>query len=335
MLPLRNIYYENEINFTIVMNQNQAAKTLGDWAYIAIAEHYKKILKHESKVLKDKDPEHLHQMRVGMRRLRSAIAGFAPAINLPISVSEKNIAQIAKVLGKLRDIDVLQETLITQYHPHLPEIEQKKLKVVLKSLKKNRKQAFKDVKVILHSRQYVQFKTSIEAWLESPNYNAIASLKIQQVLPDLLLPQASSFLLHPGWLVGITIESGDVIFAQNSTNEKLSKSENKILHYLRKSAKKTRYNMELFTMFYGNLYDDYLKKITQVQQVLGTLQDTGVLVKFLASLSDNKPKTYLPNLVEIIDKNRRLKLQEWQDLQKYFLHNRRQQELRAILQYPT
>ena len=88
-------------------------------------------------------------------------------------------------------------------------------------------------------------------------------------------------------------------------------------------------------MFYGNLYDDYLKKITQVQQVLGTLQDTGVLVKFLASLSDNKPKTYLPNLVEIIDKNRRLKLQEWQDLQKYFLHNRRQQELRAILQYPT
>ena len=238
MLPLRNIYYENEKSFTIVMNQNQAAKTLGDWAYIAIAEHYKKILKHESKVLKDKDPEHLHQMRVGMRRLRSAIAGFAPAINLPISVSEKNIAQIAKVLGKLRDIDVLQETLITQYHPHLPEIEQKKLKVVLKSLKKNRKQAFKDVKVILHSRQYVQFKTSIEAWLESPNYNAIASLKIQQVLPDLLLPQASSFLLHPGWLVGITIESGDVIFAQNSTNEKLSKSENKILHDLRKSAKK-------------------------------------------------------------------------------------------------
>ena len=71
------------------MNQKQTKKTLGDWAYIAIAKHYKKILKHESKVLKDNNPEQLHQMRVGMRRLRSAIAGFAPALNLPISASEK------------------------------------------------------------------------------------------------------------------------------------------------------------------------------------------------------------------------------------------------------
>ena len=127
------------------MNQNKTARTLGNWAYIAIAKHYKKILKHESKVLKDKDPEHLHQMRVGMRRLRSALSGFAPALDLPSAVSEKNIGKIAKVLGKLRDIDVLQNSLITQYQPNLPEIEQKNLQVILKSLKKERKSAFKAV----------------------------------------------------------------------------------------------------------------------------------------------------------------------------------------------
>jgi CHAD domain-containing protein len=55
------------------MNNSQEAKTLGDWAKIAIQQHYQKILNHEPLVLKDKDPEELHQMRVGMRRLRTAI----------------------------------------------------------------------------------------------------------------------------------------------------------------------------------------------------------------------------------------------------------------------
>ncbi len=316
------------------MNQNQTARTLGDWADIAIAKHYKKILKHESEVLKDKDPEDLHQMRVGMRRLRSALSGFAPALNLPNAVSEKNISKIAKVLGKLRDIDVLQNTLITQYQPNLPKIEQKNLQLSLKSLKKERKSAFKDVKQILHSRRYIQFKTGIEAWLENPTYNTIAAVKIQRVLPDFLLPQAGSFLLHPGWLVGVKIESGEVNFSQRQDMTTISSSQAKILHDLRKSAKKTRYNMELFKRFYGNLYNDYLQQITKVQEVLGDVQDTAVLIDFLTSLSNNEITSYMPNLVELIAKNRLLKFQEWQDLQKYFLYPRRQQELRAILQYP-
>ena len=316
------------------MNQNQTARTLGDWAYIAIAKHYKKILKHESKVLKDKDPEHLHQMRVGMRRLRSALSGFAPALDLPSGVSEKNLAKIAKVLGKLRDIDVLQSTLITQYQPNLPEIEQKNLQVILKSLKKERKSAFKAVKQILRNRRYIQFKTGIEAWLEAPNYNTIAAVKIQRVLPDFLLPQAASFLLHPGWLVGVEINAGEVNFSQRQDITTMSSSQAKILHDLRKSAKKTRYNMELFSRFYGNLYNDYLQQITKVQEVLGDVQDTAVLMDFLTSISNNDITSYMPTLVELIEKNRLLKFQEWQDLQKYFLHQRKQQEFRAILQYP-
>lgn len=50
--------------------------TLGDWSALALDKHFHKVLKHEDDVLKDKDPEALHQMRVGMRRLRSAITGF-------------------------------------------------------------------------------------------------------------------------------------------------------------------------------------------------------------------------------------------------------------------
>ena len=243
------------------------------------------------------------------------------------------MAKIAKVLGNLRDIDVLQDILTTQYQPNLPKREQKNLQAIFKSLKQKRKSAFKAVKRTLHSRQYIKFKTDLEAWLESPEYHKISLVQIQRTLPDLLLPQASSFLSDPAWLVGIQIQSGEIFF-ESFNPEKLSSRDIKLLHSLRKSAKKTRYNMELFSRFYGNLYNDYLQQITRIQEILGDVQDAAVLIEFLASLSNNEVKAYMPNLVEAIEKNRLLKLQEWQDLQKYFLTERRQQELRAILQYP-
>ncbi|MDJ0649495.1 MAG: CHAD domain-containing protein [Xenococcaceae cyanobacterium MO_188.B19] len=315
------------------MNYQQTKNTLGDWAYIGISKPYKKILNHESKVLKDKNPEKLHQMTEAIDRLSNEISRFAPALNLPISASEKNLAKIAKVLGKLRDIDRLHDILTTQYQPNLPKIERKNLQSILKSLKKERKSAFKAVKSTLHSRKYVQLKIDLEAWLESPEYQKIASLKVQRTLPDLLLPQISSFLSHPGWLIGVPIHSGNIVLEQFNV-QKLSSSNIKILLDLGKCAKKTYHQMELFSRFYGNLYDDYLAKITRIQEILGNVEDTTILMKFLATLSNKEPKVYIPHLVEAIEKNRLLKLQEWQDLQKYFLHERRQQELRAITQYP-
>ncbi len=72
-------------------------KFLGDWASLAIKKHLEKIVKHEADVLKDRDPEDLHQMRVGMRRLRSAITGFAPALELPKPAQEKKIGKIARL----------------------------------------------------------------------------------------------------------------------------------------------------------------------------------------------------------------------------------------------
>lgn len=39
------------------MKKSQSAVTFGDWGKIAVEKYYKKILKHEAAVLKDKDPE--------------------------------------------------------------------------------------------------------------------------------------------------------------------------------------------------------------------------------------------------------------------------------------
>jgi CHAD domain-containing protein len=171
--------------------------TLKELAYNAIAKHSRRIFKHEAGVLLDKDPEDLHQMRVGMRRLRSATAGFDLAIDLPNIFTSKNIAKIGHSLGKLRDLDVLLDVLANNYRSHprqflqrgeppfgfnsllnagnprnatvspqwtvsqLSSKEQKSLDRVLKSLEKQRKREVDRVRKTLDSKLYLNLKQGL------------------------------------------------------------------------------------------------------------------------------------------------------------------------------
>ena len=93
--------------------------TLGKYGYQTIRQNFQKLVEPERDIFKDKDPEPLHQMRVGMRRLRTAIQVFRTAITLPKTVSNSLIGKIAKRLGETRDLDVLQQELTTHYQPLL------------------------------------------------------------------------------------------------------------------------------------------------------------------------------------------------------------------------
>ena len=317
------------------MSKREQAKTFGDWATIAIAKHYKKILKHETKVLQDKDPEELHQMRVGMRRLRSTMTGFAPALDLP--VDEKQIGKIAKILGKLRDLDVLLETLKTDYVSILPKEEQKILSIAIKALDKKRKKVVKQVKSTLKHQRYQQLKQTIDNWLKNPQYRQIAALEIKEVLPDLLSPQISRLLLHPGWLVGVNIEAGKVQLSDKPTPkivEQILIERGQALHDLRKEAKRTRYNMELFTDFYCDTYAHYLKQIKQLQSVLGEIQDSFVLREVLEQVFKANIADKMPTLDSKLQANRYQKWQEWELLQQQFLDTKNRKDLRITIQYP-
>jgi CHAD domain-containing protein len=313
------------------------AETFGDWAYIAIAKHFNKILKHEAGVLEDKDPEELHQMRVGMRRLRSAIAGFAPALNLPKDASEKKVGQVARILGQLRDLDVLEATLKERYQPNLPKKEQKKLQKALADLEKQRKTAFKEVKNSLENQTYLQLKEAFSNWLEKPAYQEIAAISIDDILPDLLLPQAGKLLLHPGWLLGTHFEKGEPQFSHKLNKkqiEKLLTNEGIVLHELRKEAKRSRYNMELFTQFYGDSYQDYLQDIKQLQSVLGEIQDCFVLGEFLTGVFAEDFSEEMQNLAKQITEIRYQKWQEWGELQHKFLNAKTRKDFHTTILQP-
>lgn len=313
-------------------------KTFGDWSYLAIAQHYSKFLSHESGVLEDKDPEELHQMRVGMRRLRSAIHGFSAALDISGDTQEKKVGKIAKVLGKLRDLDVLEDSLKNKYYPNLPENEQKCLKQALSTLKKQRKKAFRKVKNTLNSQQYSELKQGFRDWLNKPTYHDISQVSIHTVLAHLLLPEVSQLMLHPGWVTGVNFEQGKINFSKSLSKEvveSLIKKQELELHNLRKAAKRTRYNMELFTQFYGKVYDTYLKDIKRIQSILGDIQDSFVLVEFLNEAFDNNIFDKMPTFTKTLQENRYDKWQEWEKLQQKFLNNQTRKDFHITILQPS
>ncbi|MEM9274229.1 MAG: CHAD domain-containing protein [Cyanobacteria bacterium P01_F01_bin.143] len=311
--------------------------TLKEWSKIAIAKHSRKILKYEAEVLKDQDPENLHQMRVGMRRLRSAISGFAIALDLPESVSDRKIAKIGRKLGKLRDLDVLLATLSQDYRSRLPKSERKSLDKVIKSLQKKRKKALKQVRSTLNSKLYLNFTQGLQDWLEESRFLLIGDLSIYHVVPDLLLPQLSQLLLHPGWLVGVELKKGSVHLADSLDRDavkQLLEVQEPILHDLRKTAKKTRYNLELFSGFYGETYNYYVTQIEQIQEVLGQIQDCYVLRVVLEKILRSAIAKKMPKLATHFSNTRYQKWQEWQILQEEFLDHKTRQELRQTIGQP-
>ncbi len=59
------------------------------------------------------DPVAIHQMRVGLRRVRSAIKMFRPLIECEATREvDRNIRDLARVLGGLRDVDVLLADIV-------------------------------------------------------------------------------------------------------------------------------------------------------------------------------------------------------------------------------
>ena len=310
----------------------------GYWAYLAIEKHFQRTVQYETDVLKDKDPEALHQMRVGMRRLRTVVNGFAPALVLPKAAREKKIAKVARRLGQLRDLDIMQDALQNQYLPTLPNSEQKIGKKVLATLEKRRHQVLVQVQKTLKDKPYQEMKRAFQDWLQTPTYGTFAEFPIDQILPDLLLPFVSQFFLHPAWLMGVQFSDGQKQVAQDLSLEdvvELFRVQGSVLHSLRKQAKRVRYQMELFTDFYETPYQDYVKEIKSIQRILGQIQDSFVLAEFLSDCLHSEIKKKLPTLVEQLSGDRYQLWQEWRSLQERYLHPQTRKDLRLIVVHPV
>lgn len=300
-----------------------AQLSLGEVAYWAIQKHVKKSTKYQDGVLADRNPENLHQMRVGMRRLRTAIDVFGPAIDLPDAAQRSNITKIARQLGKVRDLDVLQ--LWFQHYLSIASTstdEGVQIQHVLERLNKRRQKKFSQLPKLFKSKIYRQFVAAYGDWLKKPQFQSVAAMPVLDVVPDLLLPLLSQLFLHPGWLVatetlegriypmvGMSMETLDQVFIQEGPD----------LHDLRKQIKRVRYQTEFFIPFFGQTYQAQTQGFRSLQELLGVFQDEAVLSEFLVGELGIYWSDQLPSLAKLLQEERFRNWKKWQALQLKYL----------------
>ncbi|MBW4695793.1 MAG: CHAD domain-containing protein [Lyngbya sp. HA4199-MV5] len=301
---------------TSTTHQQTPSLKLGEFARTVIWEQYRAVTGQEKKVIADKHPKHLHNMRVATRRLRTALQVFERAIVLPKAATAKRIGSLAKILGRLRDLDVQIADLQERYRPALPSTEQRSLDDVIDKLQKERRVAFADVEDALTRSRHQHLKVDYEAWIDKPRYTSLAAQALQPLLPDLLSPLLSTLLLHPGWLVGM--EEADV--------------ESDRLHDLRKACKHVRYQAEFFVPFYGEAFQEWIEDVKTIQAKLGTMHDSQVLQELLTR---HLPKhTTLPTLQATVEQTQAEAMSDWESVRQRYLEPAFRQHLHQMLLEP-
>lgn len=315
-----------------------AYQAMGLQANQAIRKYLQRAARYEKLVLKDKDPENLHQMRVALRRLRTVMQVFSGGIQLPKAANDRRVAQVSRCLGKLRDLDVIAETLSAQFVPDLPDDENRQLKAAFKALRRHRKRALAQVKTTLKGDRYRTLKKQLQRWSESPHLNLTADRPVDAVLPDITLPLLSRLWLAPGWLVGTHAIADDGQFHLNGGIsgdglELCLRDNRETLHDLRKRVKHVRYQLGLVAEFYGDRLDADLARFKTLQEQLGLLQDSWVLETFLADVIPHWAQQ-LPTLAALLRDRRHHAWQQWRSLQAHYLDPAHQHQLRYTLMHP-
>ncbi len=302
---------------TIQVASTGTAITVGDYACMVLQEQYQSMVKQEPKVLADEHPEHLHRMRVATRRLRTALQVFKGAIAIPKSANANRIGALARTLGQLRDLDVQIADLETIYRPMLQDAELQGAELqdtelqnaeidlldeAIAVLKKKRRQALAAVEDALGRSRYRDLKATYEHWFDQPVCMGLAPLPLMVLLPELLSPLLAELLLHPGWLVPANYTSSN---------------DGETLHDLRKAFKHVRYEAEFFLDFYGKEFQSWVNQIKALQEKLGKLQDSHVLLDLLKDYLPKQAK--LPTLEACIHQNQADVLSDWDTIRQQYL----------------
>lgn len=236
------------------------------------------------------DIEGVHQMRVGLRRMRSALSVFRPAIPKKVTRSFANdMRWAAKALDRARDLDVyIADNFQAKGNKH-----QKKMQRIAKE---HREEAYSRVRGIIQRKRYLTFNREIIDWLDTKAWRGQLSEEGRIVLRRKITPFAGQVLdTH---FSGV-LEAG----------KEIEKMDSEALHRLRIECKKLRYATEFFSPLYSELIKDFTKHLKALQDILGILHDTAVLSGLQENLLKGNRSSKLKHVAVKLE-NKRVKESE-------------------------
>lgn len=241
----------------------------------------------EPVALAGEDPEGVHQMRVCLRRVRSALVIFGPAIPRKFTRSFlKELKWAAKTLDRARDLDVyITENLSSKGK----ERNGKMRRIAMK----HREKAYDLVADFIRGERYRRICGEFTQWVEAHGWRVGLSDEQKDVLEGSVTPFSSEMLNRQRARV---LEAGmDIASLEDDT-----------LHQLRIKCKKLRYAAEFFAPLYPKEMKNYIRHLTALQDQLGSLHDTTVMRDLQKDLLKNKKKRslnrYARRLVRARDK---------------------------------
>lgn len=227
-------------------------------------------------VLRDRDPEGVHQMRVALRRLRSAITLFAPMLNdSALNPLLDDLRWLGAPLGRKRDLDVfLTETLAPLRR--LPD-PPKRLQHIATILEDRRVSAQQALESALTAPRLAAMRLALSRFL------AAVEAEDAAVLADAALAAAPA----AGFATEMLRRRRRKVKALGSRHAELDVPE---LHELRIRAKKLRYAAEFFRPLFRHRKGQkkgprrFIDALAHLQDCLGMLNDADVGARLVRDL---------------------------------------------------
>lgn len=215
---------------------------------------------NDSGLLRHSDPEYVHQMRVGLRRLRSALSVFRPVLDAASSQAmTAEVRWLARMLGTARDWDVFMETAYAQPHAAFPE--HAGIQAYGREFRKRQRLARRKAQRAVASARYQRLVLEIGALLHARGWRNAPNPDAAQALEQPVMAYAAEVL--------------EARYARlRKRGRKVEQHSLQELHELRIAAKKLRYAAHFFAGLYdGDRVEALLTHLARLQDALGALND--------------------------------------------------------------
>ena len=216
------------------------------------------------------DAESVHQMRVGLRRWKSAARSFQEVIQLPEGLQQE-LAWLTGELGGARDWDVLADTTLPAVAGELPDPGQlAELRNAASNIAGTRHLA---AAAAIGSPRYARLMLNFARWIQCAGWRDSPNQADPEQLAGRIKPFARRLLLRDRARL---LKRG----------KKLAGGDPAARHRVRIAGKRTRYDTEFFQSLFGTAaLRPYIKALQTLQDELGWLNDAAVAAGLLAELS--------------------------------------------------
>lgn len=229
---------------------------------------------NEDMVLHGEDVEGVHQMRIALRRLRSALNVFRQIASKQSCTSFiEDLHWISSVLGLARDLDVFTTQTLPPLLPQLPS--HPGLILLNKKAEHARQQAYTEVREALFSQRYHRLLLTLGDWLENERWRETKVVECSVLdIAKTILAKRHKQLRKQG--------------------RRLVEADQKERHATRIVAKKLRYATEFFVDLYPKARShEFLQALTKLLGTLGMLNDIATTEHLIHRLVGEYPKPIL------------------------------------------